>query len=104
MLETTVMLELHVISQKTGQIIGAFALGDATEILVGRDQSCDICIAASSISREHCVIEHIDGILTLRDLNSSGGTLHNGKAIDEIRLAHGLEVMVGPTLLRFCDS
>ena len=104
MLEIATMFEMHVISQKTGQVIGAFALGDAAEVVIGRDQSCDVCIAAASISREHCVIEEIDGALTLRDLESSGGTLLDGIPIEDIRLVHGLEVQVGPTLLRFLDS
>jgi pSer/pThr/pTyr-binding forkhead associated (FHA) protein len=100
----TNMLELHVISRKTGQLVSAFAIGDNAEILIGRDAGCDVRISAPSVSREHCVIEQVDGEYYLRDLESSGGTLLDGEPIDEVRLEHGLEVEVGPTLLRFVDE
>ncbi len=101
---TTTMLELHVISRKTDQLVGAFAIGDNAEILIGRDSDCDVRISAASVSREHCVIEQVDGEYYLRDLDSSGGTLVAGERIEEVRLEHGLEVEVGPTILRFVDE
>ncbi|MDP7188261.1 MAG: FHA domain-containing protein [Phycisphaerales bacterium] len=100
----TIMLELHVISRKTEQLVGAFAIGDNAEILIGRDADCDVRISAASVSREHCIIEQVDGEYYLRDLDSSGGTLLNGEPIDDVRLEHGLEVEVGPTTLRFVDE
>jgi pSer/pThr/pTyr-binding forkhead associated (FHA) protein len=100
----TTMLELHVISRKTGTLIGAFAIGDADEILIGRDAACDVRISAPSVSREHCVIEVIEGVHMLRDLDSTGGTMLDGEPIEDVRLADGLEVEVGPTILRFVDE
>ncbi len=98
------MMELHVINRKTGQLMRAFALGDAAEVLIGRHETCDIQLDAPSVSREHCVIESIDGDLHIRDLESTGGTRCSGAPIDDVRLQHGLEVEVGPALLRFVEG
>jgi len=45
------MLELQVINARNGNMVKAFALGDTDELIVGRDEGCDICIKASSVSR-----------------------------------------------------
>ena len=98
------MMELHVISRKTGQLMRAFALGDAAEVLIGRDENCDIRLDSPTVSREHCVIESIDGVLHLRDLESTAGTIHSGQPIGEVRLQNGLEVQIGPAILRFVED
>jgi pSer/pThr/pTyr-binding forkhead associated (FHA) protein len=98
------MMELHVINRRSGQLVRAFALGDAAEILIGRDENCDIRLDAPSVSREHCVIESIDGVLHLRDLDSTGGTFCSGQPVEEVRLQNGLEVQVGPAILRFVED
>ncbi len=98
------MMEMHIVNRATGATLKAFALGDTAEVIIGRDSDCDVTINAPSISREHCVIEHVDGDYRLRDLDSTGGTRVDGEAIDEIRIEDGLEVLVGPALLRFVDG
>ncbi len=50
------MMELHVCN-KSGQLLKAFALGDSEEIIIGRDETCDVRIKSQSVSREHCCIE-----------------------------------------------
>ncbi len=98
------MMELHVINRKTGRLVRAFALGDAAELLIGRDEACDICLNAPSVSREHCLIEEVDGDLHVRDLDSAGGTHCGGKKIEDVRIEHGLEIEVGPATLRFLED
>lgn len=98
------MLELQIIDRRSGRNIRTYALGDSPEILVGRDESCDIHLSARSVSREHCVIEQSIDNIRIRDLGSTGGTLFRGEPIDEMRVQDGLEVEVGPALLRFIDS
>ncbi len=97
------MMELHVCN-KTGSLLRAFALGDSTEVIVGRDETCDIRIVAKSVSREHCAIEHQDGELVLRDLGSTGGTFVQGDRVETVRVQDGMEVNVGPAVLKFYDS
>ncbi len=97
------MMELHVCN-RAGTLLKAFALGDNAEVIVGRDESCDIRIMAQSVSREHCAIEQDGDELVLRDLGSSGGTLLDGKKIDKVRLEDGMEVAVGPAVLKFFEA
>ncbi len=98
------MMEMHIINRATGATLKAFALSDTTEVIIGRDADCDVTINAPSISREHCSIEHVDGAFHLRDLESTGGTIVDGARIDEVRIEDGLEVQLGPALLRFIDE
>lgn len=98
------MMEIHVCSKKTGTLLRAFALGDASEVLVGRDDSCDIKIRARSVSREHCAIEREGEEVVLRDLNSTGGTYFNGERVQRVPLQDGMEVIVGPAVLKFFEN
>ena len=98
------MMELHILKKTTGDTLGEFALGDASELIIGRDESCDVRIVHKSVSREHCAIEYVDGELRLRDLESTGGTFCGTDRIDEIRIEDGLEITVGPALLKFYDA
>jgi predicted component of type VI protein secretion system len=97
------MMELHVCN-KNGALLRAFALGDTAEVIVGRDESCDIRIMARSVSREHCLIEQQGEHLVLRDLNSTGGTYINGDRIDQVEVEDGVEVNVGPAVLKFYEN
>ena len=97
------MMELHVYN-RAGERLRAFALGDSKEVIVGRDETCDIRILAKSVSREHCAIEQDGEELVLRDLGSSGGTYLDGKKIEKVRLEDGMEINVGPAVLKFYDS
>jgi pSer/pThr/pTyr-binding forkhead associated (FHA) protein len=89
------MMELHICSLSSGVLLRKFALGE----------ECDIRIKSPVVSREHCTIEQNgNGGLVLTDCDSTAGTFVEDKKIDSIRLEDGLEVTVGPALLRFYDS
>ncbi|MDY7110659.1 MAG: FHA domain-containing protein [Planctomycetota bacterium] len=94
------MMELHVCN-KNGSLLRAYALGDNPEVIVGRDETCDIRIMAKSVSREHCAIEQQGEELVVRDLGSSGGTFVQGDRINTVTIQDGLEVNVGPAVLKF---
>ena len=49
--------------------------------LVGRKKTCDLCLDHKSVSKAHCVIVKTDGLLLVRDLGSTNGTLVNGQRI-----------------------
>ncbi len=49
--------------------------------LLGRDEDCDIRFEQKSISKLHCVIVKMDGVLLLRDLGSTNGTRINGQRV-----------------------
>ena len=97
------MLELHICNQQ-GDVLRAFALGDSDEVIIGRDETCDICIRAKTVSREHCTVEREGQDFVLRDLGSTGGIFLNGERVDRVRLRSGTEVTVGPALLKFYDN
>lgn len=97
------MYELHVCSRK-GEVLRQFALGDKQEVIVGRDESCDIRINAQSVSREHCSIEAEGDDLIVRDLGSKAGMKVNGSRVDKVRVEDGVEIEVGPAVLKFFDA
>jgi pSer/pThr/pTyr-binding forkhead associated (FHA) protein len=97
------MMELHVCN-RGGALLKAFALGESREVIVGRDETCDVRILAKSVSREHCAIEQEGHDLFLRDLGSTGGTFMEGHKVERIRLQDGMEFLVGPAVLKFFES
>lgn len=97
------MYELQVCA-RNGKLLKAFALGDKQEVIVGRDETCDIQINAKSVSREHCAIDSDNGEMYIRDLGSKAGTYVDGKRVDRARLEDGVEIVVGPAVLRFIDA
>ena len=97
------MIELHVCDRK-GTLLRAYALGDSSEVIIGRDETCDVRIAAKSVSREHCAIERSGEKLTLRDLGSTSGTYLGPDRITSVPIRDGLEIVVGPAVLRFHEN
>jgi pSer/pThr/pTyr-binding forkhead associated (FHA) protein len=70
------------------------------EFIIGRSQKCHLCAGSTAISRQHCAIIRDENRVALKDLGSRNGTLVNGvKITDEVELASGDEIIVGP--LRF---
>ncbi len=49
---------------------------------VGRQDGCQIRISSSQVSRKHCELFEKKGLLLVKDLGSSNGTLVNGKKIN----------------------
>jgi len=96
-------MELHVCN-RSGALLKSYALGDAVEVLVGRDETCDVRIASRSVSREHCLIEQQGDGMVLRDLDSTGGTFVEGARVETVRLRDGMEATVGPAVLKFYEN
>jgi pSer/pThr/pTyr-binding forkhead associated (FHA) protein len=63
--------------------------------VIGRRHSCDLCIPLTSVSRRHCQLNHDDGILKIRDLDSRNGTHLNGKRIKEAAIQAGDSIKIG---------
>ena len=97
------MLELHVCNAE-GAMLKAYALGEKEEVLIGRDEGCDVQISSRAISREHYVIERANEAFVLKDLDSSSGTFVDGEKITSLPLSSGMEARVGPAILRFYEA
>ena len=80
---------------------------DRVEVTLGRALDADIRINDSRASRLHArIITEVDGAsgLTryrLKDLDSTNGTVLNGKAIDQALLTDGDKFEIGDQLIRF---
>lgn len=72
-------------------------------LTVGRHADNKLVIADHMASRFHCVIESKGGAWVVRDLNSSNGTLKDGKRITTSPLKSGESVLIGSTQLKLVD-
>ncbi|NQU26180.1 MAG: FHA domain-containing protein [Candidatus Nealsonbacteria bacterium] len=66
-------------------------------VVVGRGPDAEVSIDDRWVSRIHCAICVVDGMLVVRDLESSNGTLVNGKSITEALLLPGDTLTIGVT-------
>ena len=80
---------------------------DKDVTVVGRQsEHCDLVLTRKSVSKIHCVIAKTDGLLFVRDLDSTNGTKVNGQRIvrgallpgDQLAFAgEKFKVHLGPT-------
>ena len=66
---------------------------------IGRNEACDIILADVQVSRRHCILQITSQGLRFRDLNSSNGSMVNGKKVKEGLLKVGDKLKVGNSLL-----
>jgi pSer/pThr/pTyr-binding forkhead associated (FHA) protein len=71
------------------------------EVVIGRDESCQIRLASSDVSRHHCVLKMTpDGVLA-RDLDSRNGTYLNETLMEEETLLKPGDILrIGPIVLQ----
>jgi adenylate cyclase len=51
-------------------------------LIIGRRESCDVCLEFSNVSGKHCELTFKEGLWILRDLDSKNGTKVNGTRLD----------------------
>ncbi len=79
-------------------------LGDGVTT-IGRHDTCQLRIKSSQVSRKHCELFEKKGLLLVKDLKSSNGTIVNGKRIqDQCVLEPGDELTIGPIQLRVAKA
>ena len=59
------------------------------DLLVGRRESCDICLRFGNVSAHHCQLECKHGYWYVIDLNSRNGVKVNGQRVQRKRLDSG---------------
>src|SRR4051794_15279861 len=80
-------------------------LGDATQVVIGRDEACEISFPDDSqVSRRHAVIERLPVGWSIRDLSSRNGTTVRGERVMTTRpLDDRDEIRVGQSRIVFCS-
>jgi adenylate cyclase len=75
-------------------------LGERTTL--GRSVRNDLQVPDSQVSRQHAEIQRTpEGRFQIRDLGSRHGTFVGGRPVTDAFLAHGDEILLGSTVLRF---
>jgi hypothetical protein len=67
---------------------------------VGRSPHCGLTIAHPMVSRQHCEIFEVDGLVMIRDLDSLNGVLIAGRRVKEAPLPPESEFTLGPLTFR----
>ena len=76
-------------------------LNPGCSITIGRDETSDLTVNDSSVSRRHAVVKYLDdGGISLLDLGSTNGTKLNGRKIEHISVHPGDRIDVGNAALR----
>ncbi len=76
----------------------------ADRIVIGRLQSCDICLNDRNVSRQHAAFLARPSGWAVADLGSTNGTMLNGVTVTDSPLRDGDIVTVGVTELVFHDA
>ena len=71
------------------------SLQEGRSVVVGRSAPADVAIRDDSLSRQHAVLEVVDGTLWVEDLGSTNGTWVNGKPCERMALSVDDEVLLG---------
>jgi two-component system, cell cycle response regulator len=93
-------------------VIYGFELGlrvplDRPSLRVGRDSASDLMLPLHDVSRHHCLVQVTEGVVSLRDLGSTNGTLLNERPIppnEDVPLRSGDLVHVGGVILKFLEG
>ena len=88
--------------------LGAHARIDK-RVVIGRDPGNELTLSDAKASKQHAAIEPVAGLVgvryEIRDLNSTNGTLVNGKPVKSVRkLKDGDKISIAGTVLRFSLS
>ncbi len=71
------------------------------EVLIGRDQDCQVRVASSDVSRHHCALKQTSDGLLVRDLGSRNGTYLNDVLMEEETLLQPGDLLrVGPIVFQ----
>ena len=65
--------------------------------IVGRDKDIDVDLNDLQVSRHHVEVTLKKGIINIKDLGSSNGTIVDGKNIKEVQISSGETVTIGQT-------
>ena len=73
-------------------------------LLMGRVTACDVVVADAKASRRHARLIAESGVVEIEDLESSNGTLLNGRPIDRRMLRDGDRIEIGKTVIVYREG
>jgi len=85
--------EAPILVGQSGDLDGMKFPINADEIVLGRDETCDVVIHDRQISRHHARLERRGAGTYLRDLGSKNGTYLNGQQVSEEMLVQDGDVI-----------
>jgi pSer/pThr/pTyr-binding forkhead associated (FHA) protein len=89
---------------RSGPNPGKIFLLEGSELIVGRDATCNIVIVDSEISRRHARITAQGSMLLLEDLGSTNGTFINGQRLTgSYQLKGGEMISFGENVVLACE-
>lgn len=68
--------------------------------VIGRSREANLTIGHSLVSRRHCLLHAVDGLVVVRDLNSTNGTFFEKRRVIEAPLLPDQHFSVGPLTFR----
>ncbi|MGP1345684.1 MAG: FHA domain-containing protein [Phycisphaerales bacterium] len=91
------------IQTSDGSVLKRLELSGSRPVRIGRSKECDIRIPVPSISRHHAELVPLDEAREwiIRDLGSTHGVKIKGSPINEATITPGMEVHLGPIVLKF---
>ncbi len=90
---------------QSGKLKGKRLALPSKEMVVGRDDDCDLRIASSLVSRKHCILKSSPEGILVTDLSSQNGTHINDIPITEpTLLREGDQLRIGATVLAVPSS
>ena len=90
---------------QSGKRRGKKLLLPDVDVVIGRDEGCQIRLSSKDVSRQHCVLRNSPQGLLVRDLGSQNGTLVNDLPIqEETLLKPGDLLRVGPMVFQVAEE
>jgi len=71
-----------------------------TPAMLGRSREAGLSVSHPMISRKHCEVREVDGLLVVHDLGSLNGTYVGGRRVREAPLPPGAKFSMGPLTFR----
>lgn len=87
----------------TGSNAGVAASIHEGFYMIGRHQECQIRPKSKSVSRRHCLVHHVSGVVRVLDLKSTTGTMVNATRLEPQRwrtLKEGDEIRCGKVVFQ----
>jgi len=76
-----------------------------TDMLIGRDEQCDLVIDSRDVSRRHARLhQDLTGRWKIEDLDSSNGTFVNGERVESAWISPDDVIEIGPASLSFSGA